>query len=199
MDKLKKHYLFLFIIAIIGIVMGIIFANIISLEDEKIVYSKITTYFNNLKDDVPINYLYNLFQSIKENLLYLIIIWILGLSIIGLLFNNFIVFFKGFILGFSVGSIINIYLYSGIILAIIYVFPTIIFNTFIYLIMTYYANGISFNLFNVLFKKKDIKFAILMKRYFRIFYILGSLLIVSSLYETFVTPFFLKLFTFLIK
>ena len=129
----------------------------------------------------------------------MIIIWILGLSIIGLLFNNFIVFFKGFILGFSVGSIINIYLYSGIILAIIYVFPTIIFNTFIYLIMTYYANGISFNLFNVLFKKKDIKFAILMKRYFRIFYILGSLLIVSSLYETFVTPFFLKLFTFLIK
>ena len=57
MEKLKKKYLFLIIVVIIGIIVGILFSNILSNEDSKLVTNKITSYFNNLKDDVPINYL----------------------------------------------------------------------------------------------------------------------------------------------
>ena len=199
MDKLKKHYLFLFIIVIVGIIIGVIFSNILNIEDEKLVYTKITTYFNNLKNDVPINYMSNLITNIKNNLITIIVIWILGLSIIGLLFNNFILFFKGFILGFTIGSIINIYLYSGIILSIVYLFPAVLFNTLLFLITTYYANIFSLKLFDIIFRKKEYKFGLLIKKYSKILGVFTILLIISSIYETFITPFFIKLFSFLIK
>ena len=46
MDKLKKKYMFLIIIVIIGIIMGIVFSNILSIHDKKIVTTKIEDYFN---------------------------------------------------------------------------------------------------------------------------------------------------------
>ena len=97
MSKLKKKYMFLLIIAILGIVIGIIFSNILSAPDEKLVYTKLTTFFNNLKDDIKIDYWKNLLEILKNNFLYLGCILIFGISIIGLVLNNFILFFKSFI------------------------------------------------------------------------------------------------------
>lgn len=198
MEKLKKKYLFLLVIVMVGIIVGIIFSNILSVNDNKLVYSKLTTYFLNLKNDVPINYLQNLLMSLKNNLFYLILIWILGLSVIGLVINNFILFFKSFILGFSIGSIINIYLYRGIVLAILYAFPSMIINIFVYLIMIYYANFFSLKLFNVLFKKKEYQFSSLIIKYSKLLGFSAIILVISSLIEVFVNPFFIKLFSFLI-
>ncbi len=199
MDKIKRKTTFLIIIVIIGIIIGIIFANILSHEDEKIVYTNFTEYFNNLANDTPIDYIHNLYINLRNNFLYLSIIWLLGLSIIGLLINNFILFFKSFIMGFSIGSIINIYLYRGIILSFIYLFPTSIINLIIFLILIYNANNFSLKLFKALFKKKDIKFPLLIKKYIKLFIICIILLIINSFMETFLTPFLIKLFTFLIK
>ena len=199
MEKFKKKYMYLIIIVIIGIIVGILFSNILSTEDNRLVTNKITEYFNNLKNDVPINYLKNLLSSLKNNLLYIGIIWILGLSVIGLLFNNFILFFKSFVLGFSIGSIINIYLYNGLILSFLYVFPSLLVNIIVLLIMTYFANNFSMKLFNLLFRKKEIKFSLIIKRYTKILFCLSIVLIISSLIETFIMPFSIKLFSFLIK
>ena len=191
--------MFLLIIAILGIVIGIIFSNILSAPDEKLVYTKLTTFFNNLKDDIKIDYWKNLLEILKNNFLYLGCILIFGISIIGLVLNNFILFFKSFILGFSIGGIISIYLYQGLILSFVYVFPSLIINLLFYLIAVYYANMFSLNLFDVLFRKKSFNFPPFIKRYFKIFSILACLLFISSLLETFLTPFLLKLFSFLIK
>ncbi len=199
MEKIKKKYLYLFIIVIAGIIVGIIFSNILSVEDSKLVHSKITTYFNNIKNDFTIDYLKNLFNSLKNNYFTLIVIWLLGLSIIGLLVNNFILFFKSFVLGFSVGSIINIYFYAGLVLSFFYIFPALIINLLIIMIMTYYANYFSLNLFDVIFRKKDFKFKSFVIKYIKILCIFLIILTVSSLIETFIMPFFLKLFSFLIK
>lgn len=199
MNKIKKRYLYLLIIVVTGIIVGIIFSNILSDTDNKLVYSKITNYFNNIKDDIPINHLKNLITSLKNNYLFLIIIWILGLSIVGLLFNNFILFFKSFVLGFSIGSIINIYFYRGLVLSFFYIFPALIINILVLMIMVYYANTFSLKLFDVIFRKKEFKFSSLMKKYFKILLVFSIILTISSLIETFIMPFFIKLFSFLIK
>ena len=199
MERMKKKMLFLIIIVIVGIISGIIFSNILSKNDEEIVVLKITDYFNNIKNDTPIDYMYNLISSLKNNIIYLVIIWLLGLSIIGLVINNFILFFKNFILGFTMGCIIKIYLFKGIVLSIIYIFPSLIINILIIIMMVYYANHLSLNLFDFLFLKKDIKFHYIIKRYIKILLISSIILVISSFLETFLTPFILKLFSFLIN
>ena len=199
MEKVKKKILFLAIIVVVGIIIGIIFSNILNSNDEKIVTLKITNYFNNIKDDVPIDYVSNLFNSLKNNFIYLIIIWFLGLSVIGLFLNNFILFFKSFILGFIIGSIINIYLFNGIILSIIYILPSLIINILVITMLVYYANNISLKLFNLLFLKKDIKITLFIKKYSKLLLISIVILTISSILETFLTPFLLKLFSYFIK
>lgn len=199
MDIVKKKYLFLVIIVIIGIVTGIIFSNIININDQKLVYDKVTNYFMNIKSGFSIDYFQTFINSFKNNILFLVLIWVLGLSIIGLFLNNLLLFFKSFVLGFGIGSIINIYLYKGIILALVYVFPHFILNILFLVFLIYHANNFSLKLFNLLFLKKDVKFNLLMKRYFKIFVIGIVSFFISSLIETFFSPFFIKVFTFLIN
>ena len=65
--------------------------------------------------------------------------------------------------------------------------------------MVYYANDFSLKLFNLIFRKKDIKFSILIKQYSKILLYLSIILVISSIIETFIMPFSIKLFSFLIK
>ena len=172
MEKEKKKYLFIISIVVIGIFIGIVFANVINKADKILVEDKLTTYFLNIKDNKNINYFGNLLNSFLNNNLYLIIIWLLGLSIIGIVLNNFIIFFKSFVIGFSIGSIINVYLYKGIIGALIYIFPHHIINILVYVVLIYHANNFSIKLFKTLFLKQDNKIKELMPKYLKILLIL---------------------------
>lgn len=195
----KNKIIFLISIVSVSFVVGIFFANILSENDKNLIYSKVTTYFLNLKNNVQIDYKSNFLNIFYHNYLFLIIIWILGLSIIGLGINTPILFYKGFILGFTMGSIINIYLYKGIILSIAYVFPHMIINLLIFLFLTYYANNFSYKLFQLLFLKKDIKFNNMFKKYIKILGISALVVLFSTIIETFISPHLIKTFTFLIK
>lgn len=199
MEKEKKKYLFIISIAVIGIFVGIVFANVINKADKVLVEDKLTTYFLNIKDNKNINYFGNLLNSFLNNNLYLIIIWLLGLSIIGIVLNNFIIFFKSFVIGFSIGSIINVYLYKGIIGALIYIFPHHIINILVYVVLIYHANNFSIKLFKTLFLKQDNKIKELMPKYFKILLYCFIALSISALLETFLSPFIIKFWTFTIK
>ncbi len=199
MEKEKKKYLFIISIAVIGIFVGIVFANVINKADKVLVEDKLTTYFLNIKDNKNINYFGNLLNSFLNNNLYLIIIWLLGLSIIGIVLNNFIIFFKSFVIGFSIGSIINVYLYKGIIGALIYIFPHHIINILVYVVLIYHANNFSIKLFKTLFLKQDNKIKELMPKYLKILLYCFIALSISALLETFLSPFIIKFWTFTIK
>ena len=199
MEKEKKKYLFIISIAVIGIFVGIVFANVINKADKVLVEDKLTTYFLNIKDNKNINYFGNLLNSFLNNNLYLIIIWLLGLSIIGIVLNNFIIFFKSFVIGFSIGSIINVYLYKGIIGALIYIFPHHIINILVYIVLIYHANNFSIKLFKTLFLKQDNKIKELMPKYLKILLYCFIALSISALLETFLSPFIIKFWTFTIK
>ena len=199
MEKEKKKYLFIISIVVIGIFIGIIFANVINKADKILVEDKLTTYFLNIKDNKNINYFGNLLNSFLNNNLYLIIIWLLGLSIIGIVLNNFIIFFKSFVIGFSIGSIINVYLYKGIIGALIYIFPHHIINILVYVVLIYHANNFSIKLFKTLFLKQDNKIKELMPKYLKILLYCFIALSISALLETFLSPFIIKFWTFTIK
>ena len=199
MEKEKKKYLFIISIVVIGIFIGIVFANVINKADKILVEDKLTTYFLNIKDNKNINYFGNLLNSFLNNNLYLIIIWLLGLSIIGIVLNNFIIFFKSFVIGFSIGSIINVYLYKGIIGALIYIFPHHIVNILVYVVLIYHANNFSIKLFKTLFLKQDNKIKELMPKYLKILLYCFIALSISALLETFLSPFIIKFWTFTIK
>lgn len=197
--KNKYKYIFLITITFLGFISGIIFANILSYNDYNKIASLLKDYFLDLKNGNQINYLSNFFNILGTNFIYLFLIFIFGLSIIGIILNPFILYFKSLIIGFSIGIIIAVYGFRGIPLAIFFGFPHLLINLIIYILISFYGINLAIKLFKALFLKKQFNFSYIIKKYFKILAFCSVILIITTLYETFFQDFIMKLFTFLIK
>lgn len=196
--KSKKIYLFLIIIFLIGLIFGSFFIVILNEEDKLMVINQIKFFFNKLKIN-EIDYLIALKNSISSNLIYIILIWLLGISVIGIPIIVFLVFMKGFIVGFSLSSIIATYKIIGILGSFTYIFPHIIISSFIIIIISCYALYLSFNILFSIIQRKSIDFKNIINRYCLIMLISTIVMIIASLIEVFISPHIIKLFLVFIK
>lgn len=189
----KKKYLFLATIVLIGIISGILFIFFISKEDKSLVKDELDTFFEYIKGN-KINYLSTFINSILSNFSYLLIVWILGISIVGMPIIVFLLFFKGFIFGFSFSSVIANYGFKGILLASAYQIPHYLLLLILFVLLGFYAINFSIRLFRVLFLKENINLTPYFKRYNQvaIICVVGS--VICSLLETFLSPILMNLF-----
>ena len=187
----KKNNLVILIIVIflIGITFGSIYITILSNSQKSNIISQIALYFKSM-NKISIDDKIDIFKnSLYSNLLYTIFMWVLGLSVIGLPIVFIMIFFKSFILGFSVSSIFAKYGINGLLRAILYIFPSnIIFMLFIIFLSTY-SVLISNKIFFSAIKKQSINFNTFMGKYFFILVIGILISILCSLYEAFVNPY----------
>ena len=187
-NKIRQNKLvtLLIIIMIISIILGILFPAIITKEDKSLIIDSVKTFISGIKQN-NINYLSGILQSISNNSLVTILVWILGISIIGIPLILLIIFFKGFLVGFSFTSILITYGISGIIKAIIYTLPNIG-NLLATFLLGYYAITFSIMIFKNIFKKENSNWQPIVKRYIKIglFFLIFSILI--SLVECFLIP-----------
>ncbi|MGN0973391.1 MAG: stage II sporulation protein M [Bacilli bacterium] len=189
----KKKYIFLLVIVIVGLIFGIVFSQVISKSDKLVVDNTVTNFFSSIEKG-SIDYKDGLKSSVLSNILYLSSVWFLGMSVIGLPIVLFLLFMKGFILGFSIGSIIRIYKLKGIIGAFLYIFPHHIISIIISILITFYAVMFSIKLFKYLFLHQEINFKSLMKKYFKILLICFISFIICSLLETYLSPILINIF-----
>lgn len=198
MDKLKtkttsnkKIIVFLVGLFLIGLIAGSIFITIISKSDQALVKEYIKEFVNKA-DKNKLNYLEALKNASLSNGLFIVIVWLLGFSIIGIPIVIFMYFSKAFILGFSLSSFILQYKFKGLLLALIYFFPHHVVNILAYTLIMIYSLKISFILINSIIKKKAISFKAIMNRYLIVFAVSIGMVIVASLYECFVVPFLIR-------
>lgn len=192
MKKISKNklLLFLIIITIISILLGIFFIAVISNDNQELIKSTINSYFLDINEN-KIQYLKNLWSILTSNLFLILFIWIMGISIIGIIISLILLIYKSFLIGFSFTSILYTYGFKGVISGIIYIFPEII-NLFIVFILTYYSISFSILLFNYLFKKKEYN-RIFVRRYLKLLVISSLIIIFSTLISTFVIPNLLRI------
>ena len=189
----KQKYLFLIVISLIGIVSGILFIFFISKTDKSLVKDEISLFFEGLCEN-KLNYVSSIINSISTNFLYFIIIWILGISIIGFPIIIFLLFLKSFILGFSISSIIYNFGIKGILLSFFYQFPHSLILLVLFILISFYAINFSIRLFKVLFLKENINLNPYFKRYSLVMGICFLVSVLCSLFEIFVSPILMKLF-----
>ena len=198
LSKNKKILTFVTILLVIGLICGSLFITIMNDSDKKEVLETITNYFTHIKNN-KIDFMYTIRTSLISNLLYIIFIWLLGISVIGIPIILFLIFMKSFILGFSISSIICKYGFSGSLLSLSYIFPHQIINVIVICFISVYALKVSLSLIKLITSKKTINIKIITKKYLGVLIIVLILSIVSSIFETFITPYFIKLFSSFIK
>lgn len=205
MDKLKgtikvnkKTLLFFTILLIIGIIAGSIFMAILSETDKKLVTDYFNNYISNIENN-KLNYLESIKNGLFNNLLYIIIIWILGISIIGIPIVTIMFFIKSFTLGFSIASIVFNYKLKGCLLNFINIFPHQMIYFLIYILITTYSIFFSLKMINSIINKKNMDFKIMMNKYVKILIISVIAITIGIIIETFITPLLIKIIIPLIK
>ena len=200
MDKLKKIIkydkkimIFLNVIAIVGIIAGSIFMIVLSKNDKDVVLNSIKDFFDKLINN-KFNFIGTLKNAALSNLLFSFIIWVIGISVVGVLIVIFIIFYKSFTLGFTISSIIYTYSIKGTLLALIYVFPHMVINLLILLYLSSYSIKLSIILIKSILKKDNLNFKAFINNYSKVFLISIVLLTITSLYESFIAPIILRYF-----
>ena len=197
MDKLKikinkKIFVFLFVLMLMGIIAGSIFTTILNNSDKELVINHLNEFIDNINNN-RLDYLFALKNNLITNISYVILIWLLGISVIGLPIIIIMFFTKCFILGFSVGAILTTFKLKGILVSLVYVFPGQVISLLFLLLLMMYSMSFTFKMIYAILKKKSIDFKLIMNKYFKILLIVLGTIILMSLYDTYLMPRIIKL------
>lgn len=189
LSKKNNLIILVLVVFIIGLIFGSIYITILSNDQKTIALKQVTTYFNNI-DKLSIDDKIDIFKnSFYSNILYTISMWVLGLSVIGVPIIFIMIFFKSFILSFSVSNIFAKYGIKGIFKVLFYLFPTNVVIIIFTIFLSSYSIFISTKIFSSAFKKQTINFKTFMGKYFFILVIGILISILCSLYDAFISPF----------
>ena len=189
----KKINIFVISILFLGLISGAVFGNIISVNDKTLVIDKIKLFISNINSD-SINGVEVFKNGISVNMLYLGIIWVMGMTFVGVVLNVVILFIKSFILGFSLASFIMVYSYKGLILSLIYLLFGQILNILVIVMVTIYGIMFSSKLNLIIFKnKQDNNILKFFRNYVCILIIAIIVSIISSISEAFLLPAIIKI------
>ena len=199
MDKLfnlvrfdKRYVLFCLILVILGIVCGSIFVVILNSSDKSLVIEYIETFVDTIKNN-NFNYIDTLKNTLIINYLVIFIISILGFTYFLTPINILILFYKAFVIGFSLSSFVLTYKIKGLLLSIIYIFPHLIINILLFSLLIAFTLKLSLKMINSIIKKKDVNMRLYFNKYLYTGLFIFIVLTMTSLYESFVAPYLLKL------
>lgn len=188
----KKVNLFVIFIVVLGIISGSLFLMVLNDNDKSEVINEISTFMSNINTN-NINNLNSFKNSLIEGMILIILSWILGMSIIGVIFNIFFIYMKSFTIGFSISSFILVYKYKGILSSLVYTVPSQLINILIILILGVYTLLFSKYLFKMIFlKDKTVNLGKFFKKYVLVFGICIILCVISALCEAYLLPSLLK-------
>ena len=199
MDKLlnnikfdKKYVFFSMVIVILGIITGSIFIVVLNSADKSLVTEYISSFMDNIKNNNIIvnDIIKNVFIN---NFLVILIISIIGFTFFLFPINILILFYKSFIIGFSLASIILTYNIKGILISLVYIFPHLIINILLFSLLTAFTLKLSIKMINYIIKKKEVNMRIYFNKYMYILILSIIIISITSLYESFIVTYLLKL------
>ena len=186
----KKTLAFLIITAIIFILLGVLVIAVLSKSNKILLKDYIEGFFLQIKSG-KFNYGNSLKTVFFKNTISMFLIWLLGISLVGVPIIVVYFAFKALTMGMSIASIIYFYHTKGIFLGIIYIVPSII-NIGIFLILVYNSLKMSRYLYHILFLHEETNKRII-RRYVNVLLILLVFMVISTLIEVLVVPSIMKL------
>lgn len=180
-------YMFVLILFLTGIIFGAILVNSMNFVQKQDLYFYLERFFTEMSKGETTEHKTIFTMSSLYHAKYLCIMFLLGLSVIGLPLVWIFLFLKGLVVGFSVGFIVNQLGWKGLLLAGISIAPQNMLVIPIYLIAGGLSMIFSFSLLNRLFRKNQTDSIVHpFKKYFFIYVVLLLLSLIAAGLEAFV-------------
>ncbi|MFN2745502.1 MULTISPECIES: stage II sporulation protein M [Bacillus] len=199
-QHLKDHlsiYLFVSVLFLMGVIFGAVIVNSMTISQKEDLFYYLNRFFGQLSEGKAAGSKEMFVQSFLHNIKYLGLMWILGISIIGLPVIFIMVFLKGIVVGFTVGFLVNQMGINGFFLSFVSVLPQNVLLIPAYLIMGTCAIAFSLRLIRQLFVKRSITEAPAQwfGRYALVLLLILSMSFASSLLEAYLSPLLMEKLT----
>lgn len=125
-DHVKEHatiYIFMTILFLTGIIFGAIIVNSMNFVQKQDLFFYLERFFGDISEEEQVSSHEVLKSSFLYHVKYLFMLFVLGLSVIGLPLVWVLLFLKGLVVGFSVGFMVNQLGANGLFLASLSVAP----------------------------------------------------------------------------
>ena len=187
----RKEYIIIVLLFIIGIFLGVFFVNNMQESSKEEIQSYINNFIEKMKNLQNIDNMSLLKNSITQNIVFAVLIWFFGTTVIGLPIVFGLILYRGFCLGYTVFSFIAI---LGIGKGIVFIFASLLFQSLLSIpaILGLAVSG--FKLYKSIIRdkaKENIKLEIARHTIFSI--IMIAILLVASIIEIFISTNLIKI------
>ena len=186
--KKKIIIVSMFIVIILGLLFGSIYITIFSNNDKKELLDNISNYFSYFKDIDFSKKLIIFKESLIKNIIYFIILWGVGISIVGIPITYIMIYYKSFILGFSFAGIFAKYKINGLLKILLYIFPGKILILVLSIIIGVFGVSLSIKLVNTFLKKDKLNFSVISGKYTLLLLISILVSILTAGIDAFILP-----------
>lgn len=177
----------------IGISSGAITIKVLNTGQKNELINFLDSFFKVLNEN-SISSFSLLKQSLMNNLQTVILIWILGIIVVGIPVIMGVLILRGFVIGFTVGFLIEGFGLKGFLFALFAVMPQNIFIIPCLIIISVIATKFSVVIIkNKLRKAPSYNFSNKVSKYSVSIFMISLLILLGSLVEAYITPFFMRL------
>ncbi|MGX6442645.1 stage II sporulation protein M [Neobacillus sp. K501] len=193
---LREHssiFLFIVILFLMGVIFGAIVVNSMSITQKQDLFYYLSQFFGQILNEKTAGSSDLFLQSFLHNSKFIGLIWILGISIIGLPVILIVLFIKGMVVGFTVGFLVSQMGWKGFLLAIVSILPQNLIIIPIFILMAAISVIFSLRMIKIqFFKKYGQPILPLFKGY--IFTFIAAVIFISAAsgIEAYVSPWLMK-------
>lgn len=194
---LQEHssiYLFLMVLFLMGIIFGAIMVNSLSDHQKEDLFYYLNQFFGQVEEGAMVSSQDLLKLSFLHNLKFAGLIWILGVSIIGLPLIFVLLFIKGIVVGFSVGFFVNQMGWHGLLLAFGSLLPQNLFIIPAFIFVAACSVSLSIKLIRKIFIRQTFSFQLVpvFSRYVLAYIATILVITIAASIEAYLTPALMK-------
>jgi len=186
-------FVFVVMLFLMGVIFGAIVVNSMSFSQKQDLFYYLSQFFGEVSNGKVAESNDLFLQSFFHNSKFIGLMWVLGISSIGLPIILILLFIKGMVVGFTVGFLVNQMSWKGFMLAFVSILPQNLIIIPVFIIMA--VMSMSFSLLMVkkqFMKKYGQPIMPIFKRYIFAFIIAVLFISVASGIEAFLSPGLMK-------
>lgn len=193
-QEYSSIYSFIIVLFLMGVIFGAVIVNSLSIDQKEDLFYYLNQFFGQVSEG-KVAESGDLFRlSFFHNVKFLGLIWVLGISIIGLPLILILLFIKGVVVGFSVGFLVNQMKWGGFLLSFVTVLPQNLFIIPMFIFVSVIAVGVSLKLIRKIFIRQSMGYQIfpMLMQYVFAFVLAVGVVSLAAGVEAYLSPALMK-------
>ncbi|MDQ0256160.1 stage II sporulation protein M [Evansella vedderi] len=196
LDHIEEHraiYMFTIVLLCMGVIFGAIIVNSLSFSQKNDLYAYLSLFFGQVEQGEFASSSAMFTQSFSHYSKYIGLMWVLGLSVIGLPIIFILLFIKGIVVGFTVGFLVNQMGFDGFLLSFATILPQNIILIPIFITVTTIATAFSIKIWRQITRRGFEPIFQYFITYLIFLLAVGVFIAFVSAYEAYVSPAVMKM------